>query len=164
MYLITINPPELYKIVQQHSEFEVSNNFVIDLIYLASFWKLIDDLSKYNNDINLVQYKLETLNFIEDTINVLAQIYDTSLYNSYELVMSMFPWINIENDYYQSEMALEHFDVNTRNVQYARDIIEGTLESIDPNAYVYHDFVDKETMIRTIEKLILINKEIVFST
>lgn len=110
MVLVTVNLNEAYYSVVANSDQyfnDIIYDNIINFIHIAAFWKILDDMSKYDIYANLMQYKLEMLNFIDDAINCLVETIDISINDNTKMMMQLMKVINIDNTSTQSEVICE---------------------------------------------------------
>lgn len=161
MVLVTVNLNEAYYSVVANSDQyfnDIIYDNIINFIHIAAFWKILDDMSKYDIYANLMQYKLEMLNFIDDAINCLAETIDISINDNTKMMMQLMKVINIDNISTQSEEICEPMLDSCIMCGIIYELLNRiTLDDIDSSVddlSILYDFIQS---LKTINSEILIN-------
>lgn len=174
MVLVTINHDQAYYIIASCSN-QYFNDIIYDnldnFIHIAAFWKILDEMSMYDNYSNLLQYKLEMMNFIDEAINCLVESIDICINDTNKMMMQLMNIIKLDQ-HSQSEHSRCEIQSEIQcepSFQYCLmgGIIYELLNQItfgiecdptdptDPN-----DFIDSHNLYETLQLLKKINSEI----
>lgn len=118
-------------------------------------------MSRYDNYINLIQYKLDTCNFVDEAINILSQQLDIPI-DVDTLMRLLLKIINIDNTS-QSECVCEPgFDSQIVMPQIIHELLNTIVVGSDPSdPTMFEDLCDFESINNVLQMLKRINMEII---
>ena len=140
---------------------DVIKEYIHEFVHLAAFWKIVDDMSKYDNYVNLIQYKLETCNFIDDAVNTISQYIDMPI-DTNTLIPLLLKIVVINNEQ-QSECICEPmFGFNCRMANIIHELLNTITLATDPTDPTWQeDICDFESINNTLQMLKQINMDII---